>query len=207
MTRPNFDLSPYVAEWATMRRAVWLLGAFVALGPVVAYGKECKGVMFPEQTQVDGAALTLNGVGLHRATLLKVEAYVAGLYVTKASKEPNALLESNSPYVLILQVLRNVGAGDIRKGWDDGFEGNAKAQLPALKERIAVLDSWMTDMKTGQRMTYSFSPGVGVLVNVNGAVKGTIKGDDFGKAFLSILLGADPPDAGLRAGLLGGACG
>ena len=56
-------------------------------------------------------------------------------------------------------------------------------------------------------MTYSFSPGVGVLVNVNGAVKGTIKGDDFGKAFLSILLGADPPDPGLRAGLLGGACG
>ena len=203
----KIDFSQNMVERAKARGTVWFLGAFVALGPAVAYGKDCKGVTFPEQTQLDGAALTLNGLGLYRATFLKVEAYVAALYVPKASKEPNALLQSNSPYVVILQVLRNVGAGDITKGWDDGFEENSKAELPALKERIAVLNNWMTDMKTGQRMTFSFSPGVGLLVNVNGAAKGTIKGDDFGKAFLSILLGANPPGPGLKAGLLGGACG
>ena len=101
----------------------------------------------------------------------------------------------------------SVGAGDISKGWDEGFARNAKGQLPALKERIATLNGWMADLKTGQKLTFSFKPGAGVKVDVNGTVKGTIKGDDFGKAFLSITLGADVADPDLKVGLLGGACG
>jgi hypothetical protein len=42
---------------------------------------------------------------------------------------------------------------------------------------------------------------------LDGTVKGTIKGDDFAKAFLSIRLGADPPNPEIKAGLLGGSCG
>jgi hypothetical protein len=34
-----------------------------------------------------------------------------------------------------------------------------------------------------------------------------IKGDDFATAFLSIWLGPHPPNADLKSGLLGGACG
>jgi hypothetical protein len=44
-------------------------------------------------------------------------------------------------------------------------------------------------------------------VDVNGAVKGTIKGDDFAKAFFAVWLGPNPPNPGLKTGLLGGACG
>ena len=44
-------------------------------------------------------------------------------------------------------------------------------------------------------------------MDVNGAVKGTIKGDDFAKAFLAIWLGGDPPNPEIKAGMLGGACG
>ena len=103
--------------------------------------------------------------------------------------------------------MRDVGASDISKGWDEGFAKNAKGQLPALKERIATLSGWMTDLKTGQRLTFIFRPGGGVQVDVSGTVKGTIKGDDFGKAFLSIWLGSDPPNPEIKGGLLGGACG
>jgi Chalcone isomerase-like len=46
----------------------------------------------------------------------------------------------------------------------------------------------------------------GECVDVKGAAKGTIKGDDFAKAFFSIWLG-DPPNPELKSGLLGGACG
>ncbi|MGH7167945.1 MAG: chalcone isomerase family protein, partial [Candidatus Methylomirabilales bacterium] len=80
-------------------------------------------------------------------------------------------------------------------------------RLPALKERIGKLKGWMADMKTGQRLTFTHKPGAGVEVDVNGTVKGTIEGDDFATAFLSIWLGAQPPNPGLKAGLLGGACG
>jgi hypothetical protein len=186
-----------------------LLPALViaTLGAGVAQGKECKGVNFPDQAQVEGTNLTLNGLGLRQATAFKVNVYVAALYVAKTSNDANALLGANAPSQLILQFVRNVGADDLRKGWSEGFEKNSKDQLPALKDRIATLNGWMTDVKTGERLTFTSKPGAGVTVNVNGVVKGTVKGDDFAKAFLAIWLGGDPPNPEIKAGMLGGACG
>jgi chalcone isomerase-like protein len=180
-----------------------LLAALIAGG---AHGKECKGVNFPEQMQVEGSALALNGLGLRQATAFKVNVYVAALYVTKTSSDSNAILAANAPKELILQFVRDVGADDLRKGWNEGFEKNAKGELPALKDRIATFNGSMADMKTGQRITLVHKPGAGVEVNVNGAAKGTIKGDDFAKALFAIWLG-DPPNPEIKAGLLGGACG
>jgi hypothetical protein len=178
-----------------------------ALGVGVAHGKDCKSVNFPDQAQVEGTNLTLNGLGLRQATAFKVNVYVAALYVAKTATDANALLGSNTPSELILQFVRNVGADDLRKGWSEGFEKNAKDQWPALKDRIATLNGWMGDIKTGERLTFVHKPGAGISVNVNGVVKGTIPGDDFAKAFLSIWLGADPPNPEIKSGLLGGACG
>src|SRR5271167_4822862 len=146
-----------------------LMPAFVvaALGAGVAHGKECKGVKFADQAQVEGSNLTLNGLGLRQATALKVNVYVAALYVAKTSSDPNALLGSSTPSELILQFVRNVGADDLRKGWSEGFEKNAKDQLPALNERIGTLNAWMADVKTGERLTFIHKPGAGIQVEVN----------------------------------------
>ncbi len=190
-----------------MKQKLLLIGMMAAFGAGVAEAKECKGVNFPEQAQVEGGNLSLNGLGLRQATFLKVNVYVAALYVAKTSSDPGVILGSGTPSELILQFVRDVGADDLRKGWDEGFAKNSKDQLPALKERIAMLNGWMADVKSGQRLTFIHKPGAGIQVDVNGAVKGTIKGDDFAKAFLSIWLGADPPNPEIKAGLLGGACG
>jgi long-chain acyl-CoA synthetase len=40
-------------------------------------------------------------------------------------------------------------------------------------------------------------------VALNGQEKGTISGDDFGKALLRVWLGDHPPSEDLKAGLLG----
>ena len=190
-----------------MKRLLLLALVIAMQGAGVAQAKECKGVGFPDQVQVDGGNLSLNGLGLRQATAFKVNVYVAALYVAKTSTDPNALLGSNTPFQLVLQFVRNVGADDIRKGWSEGFEKNAKDQLPALKDRIAMVNGWMADIKTGERLTFTYKPGTGLQVDVNGTVKGTIKGEDFAKAFLSIWLGAEPPNPEIKAGMLGGACG
>src|SRR5271165_7120857 len=181
-----------------MARILMPMFMIATVGAGVAHGKECKGVNFPDQAQVEGSSLMLNGLGLRQATAFKVNVYVAALYVAKTSSDANALLGSNTPSELILQFVRNVGADDLRKGWSEGFEKNAKDQLPALKERIAMLNGWMADVKTGERLTFVRKPGAGLQVDVNGTAKGTIKGDDFAKAFLSIWLGADPPNPELK---------
>ena len=81
--------------------------------------------------------------------MLKVNVYVAALYVPKTSSDPNVMLSSPGPNELILQFVRNVGADDIRKGWTEGIREEFKDQMPALKDRIAMLNGWMADVKTG----------------------------------------------------------
>ncbi|HVY82107.1 MAG TPA: chalcone isomerase family protein [Steroidobacteraceae bacterium] len=183
-----------------------LIAALLTIGTAVAHGKECKGVTFPERVQVDGRDLTLNGLGLRKATFLKVSVYVAALYVTQPSHDARALIESSGPMQLILHFVRNVDAEDLTKAWSEGFERSAQDQLAPLTQRIARLNGWMSDVRRGERLIFIRRPGVGVEVNVNGAVKGTLEGDDFARAFLGIWLGPTPPNPELKEGLLGGAC-
>jgi hypothetical protein len=102
--------------------------------------------------------------------------------------------------------VRSVGVGDLRDAWQEGFEKVAKDRLPALQARIATLNSWMSGMETGQRLTFTRLPGTGIQVDVNGVVKGTIPGDDFARALMTIWLGPNPPNSELKSGLLGGSC-
>jgi len=179
----------------------------LALGSASAQARECRGVGFEDQVSVDGGALALNGLGLRLATIFKVKVYVAALYLAKTSTDPNAILGANSPSELILHFVRDVDAKDIRGAWSEGFEKNAADQLPALQQRIGILNGWMADVKSGQRLIFIHKPGTGIEVNVNGTLKGVINGDDFARAFLSIWLGAKPPNPEVRSGLLGGSCG
>ena len=102
--------------------------------------------------------------------------------------------------------MRDVGRADIAKAWSEGFAASAGDALPALQDRIAMLNSWMKDMKVGDQLTFTSLPGSGVQVDVAGKAQGTIRGDDFARALFAIWLGATPPNAGLKSGLLGGRC-
>ena len=124
----------------------------------------------------------------------------------KKSADANALLAAHTPKRLVLHFVRDVESKDLKEAWEEGFEHNAKAQMPALKERIEQLQAWMVDMKSGQQLTFTHTPGAGLEVDVNGTVQGTVEGEDFAKAFFSIWLGAKPPHWALKAGLLGGSC-
>ena len=165
--------------------------------------KELQGVSFPDQIKLGDTSLALNGLGLRLATAFNVKVYVAALYVTQPTNNAAAILGSNTPKELTLHFLRNVDGPDLSKAWKEGFEKNAKDQLSALQKRINKLESCMSDMKKGERLTFTYTPGKGVEVNVGGKVAGTIEGEDFAKAFFSIWLGAEPPNKELKTGLLG----
>jgi len=185
---------------------VLLIGMSSLCGVGAAYGKECLKVKVPDQAVVDGTTLVLNGLGLRQATALRVNVYVAALYVAKPSTDADAILSASTPKQLVLHFVRSVGRSDLSKAWDEGFEANAKEQLAALKERIEKFKTLMADMKSGEQLSFTHKPGKGVTVDMGGATPGVIEGDDFAKALLSIWLGAHPPNAGLKTGLLGGSC-
>src|SRR3970282_1716084 len=147
-----------------MRRTLLLSFVIAVLGVGVAHGRECKGINFPEQAQVEGSNLTLNGLGLRQATMFKVNVYVAALYVAKPSSDPIAILGSAGPTRLILKLGRTWAAAISGKPWDKGFSKNAKERLPDLRERIISLNGWMVDVKAGQRLTFFHKPGAGIQV-------------------------------------------
>jgi hypothetical protein len=189
-----------------MRTASAIAGLVSVLCATTALPKDCKGIDFPDHAIVDGTELTLNGIGLHKATFLRVDVYVGALYVAATSRDPLALIDSGSPQELILQFLRSVSVRDVRDQWTKDFVHVVPDRPASLMQRVATLNTWLSDIKTGQRMTFVREPGAGIKVFIGGVLKGTIPGDDFSRVFMSIWLGAAPPSASLRAGLLGGPC-
>jgi hypothetical protein len=160
-----------------------LVNAIILCGAGAMSAKDCNGVSFPDQNQVAGSTLVLNGLGLRKATMLKVKVYVAALYVAEVTTDADAVLAANTPKEIILHFVHDVDAGELQQGWEEGFENNSGEQMSTLKERIGKLQGWMADMKNGQQLTFTHKPGSGIEVNVNGTVKGTVDGDDFAKAF------------------------
>jgi Chalcone isomerase-like len=188
-------------------RAVSGIAAMAStLSATTALGGDCKGVAFPDHAVVDGSELALNGVGLHKATFLRVDVYVGAPYVATVSRDPGPLIDSDRPEELVLQFLRNVSGDDVRDQWTKDFVHVVPDRPASLMQRVATLNTWLSDMKSGQRLTFIRQPGTGITVIVNGVVKGTIPGDDFSRVFMSIWVGAAPPSARLKAGLLGGPC-
>lgn len=183
-------------------RNVLLSGAALAMLAVPANADQLAGVTMPETVNAGGRQLVLNGLGLREATL-GIDVYVAGLYLEEQASDPAAIVESDQVKRLNLAFVRDVGRDDITDAWSEGFRKNAGDQVPALRERIDRLNSFMTDMDRGDTLTFTYLPDTGTVVHVNGQRKGVIEGDDFARALFSIWLGEKPPNKKLKQGLLG----
>lgn len=186
--------------------AAALLLCLGAARPGTAAAQECDGVSFPQHIQAGGRTLTLNGLGLRKATIFGIKVYVGALYLTHRTADANAILSSRDPAQIDLAFVFHTTAGQLRSAWQEGFEKSAPGRLPQLQSRIAQLEGWMEGVGSGQKMSFLRIPGVGIRYSLDGAVKGTISGDDFASAFLAIWLGSSPPSPQMRAGLLGGPC-
>ena len=141
-------------------------------------------------------------MGLRKAYAV-AKVYVAGLYLERKSASADEILGSSSVRKIVLHFVRDVSREQITGAWSEGFEKNAGPALPGLRERIAALNAVMPDLAVGDALAFTAAPGKGVVVEVRGKEAATIDGDDFARALLSIWLGAAPPNAALKEGLLG----
>jgi hypothetical protein len=183
-----------------MKLAIFLVLAAL-LGSAEA-GKRA-GVTMPDKVTVGTKQLALNGMGLREATWLKVDVYVAGLYVETPSSNPATLINSEQTKMIVLRFVRDVDHDDIVKAWNEGFANNATVPVSQLKPMIDRLGSWMPSFKKGDTLVFLYVPGQGVTVEINNARKGVIESPDFARSLFSIWLGPKPPTAALKQGLLG----
>jgi hypothetical protein len=171
--RREFSLAT-VNLGAVMKRKLAVASALLTLVAASASGKECAGIAFPEQVHFHGEPLTLNGLGVRKASIFNVRVYVAALYLTEPSSDPHRILQSNTPSELVLQFIRPVSAAELRKSWEEGFARNATGHPSGLEQGIAQLVGWVTNVRPGQRMTFIRIPGTGMQFDLDGTVKGII---------------------------------
>jgi hypothetical protein len=160
------------------------------------------GVTLPDTAQVGKTQLTLNGMGTRKATFFKVKVYVAGLYLETQSQNPQEILDSKKTKKLVMSFVHDVPASKLSDTWKESFESHCKPDCEAMKPSLQKLSSMMQEMKTGDKMQFTFLP-QGLEVHVKGEPPQKIESAQFQRFLLSIWLGSNPPNEDLKKGLLG----
>jgi hypothetical protein len=187
-----------------MKRGTWALALalmMVAVSPVSA-SQTVGGVTMPERITAFGTELTLNGMGIRQATWLRVDVYVAGLYVEEPSQNAEFLIDSEQVKVMRLEFVRSVSESDMAEALEEGFQSSAE-NYAAIQDDVAQVIGWLSSFSSGDTLTFSYLPGRGVHVAVNGETRGITGDAAFGRALIGIWLGDDPPNERLKRGLLG----
>lgn len=156
----------------------------------------------PDTRTLGETELVLNGLGLREATLFKVDVYVAGLYMPKQSSDPEYVLRGDVPKFLELHFVRSVSKGKQVDAFEEGFKKSAD-DYKAIEQRVSRVLSFMADVDKGEKMAFVYEPGKGTTFFVKGEDKGTIAGEDLQRALYAIYVGPEPPNQGLKEGLLG----
>ena len=180
--------------------AVIALAAF-AFAPLLANAATLAGVTLPDSVQVAGKTLVLNGVGLRTKFIVKV--YVAGLYLEQKSSDANVIMASDAPKRLVMHFVRDASKNQMTDAFQEGFEKNSPEAAKSMKADIDRLLSAVTDVKEGQEMVFTYVPGTGTVLSINGQDKVTIADPAFAPVVFSLWLGPKPPNADLKKGLLG----
>jgi hypothetical protein len=168
-----------------------------------AVGGTRAGVSVPDTLEEAGKTLVLNGMGVREATVFNVDVYVAALYLEKKNRNANDIINSEQVKRLHLVFVRDVDVDDITDAWHDGFKKNASKSYAKLKPKIKELNGWMVGFKEKSTLTFTYVPGTGLAVHVNGKPRGTIADVFFARVMFAVFLGK-PPNGGLKSGLLGG---
>ena len=172
-----------------------------------AWAGELKGVKVPDQKEVAGHVLFLNGMGLRQATIFRLDVYVAGLYLAEKSSDGERVLSSDPslPKEIDLVYLRDVDDGKVKETLKNSFQQNCKAECEKLQPFFSRLLDLMGSVKKGERVNYIFLPGaLGVQIN-DLPIQVIQGGKEFNRVVLSFWLGPNPADPELKKALL--SCG
>jgi hypothetical protein len=179
-----------------------LVYSLFLLASLTATALEVAGANFPDTLASGTSKLILNGVGLRSATFLGIKVYAGGLYLESKSQSPEVILNSKQHKRVDLEFLRDVSAEDIRDAWKKSFEKSCGA-CADYKAFIDELLPKLSDMKKGDRMTYTFVPDGLIRLEVKGQEIFKQNSEGFTKVVLSSWIGPHPPNEGLKRGMLG----
>jgi len=159
------------------------------------------GVTLPDSVQAGGRTLMLNGVGLRKKFVVKV--YVAGLYLEQKSSDADGIIKADAPKRVVLAFVHSASKDQITDAFSESFNNNSPDSAKTLKSDIDRFLGAIEAVKEGDQITFTYIPGTGTTLAVNGQDKLTIVTPAFAQVLFSVWLGPKPPNADLKKGILG----
>jgi hypothetical protein len=157
-------------------------------------------VTFAEKVNVEGKELILNGIGIRKATFLKIKVYYGGLYLEQKTKDPAIFLATTAPKQIVMHFVRDVDAKKLRDAFTEGMEA-ANKNHASFKAPMDKFNSNIVDVVKNDLIIITFTND-GVSLNIKGKQAEKIAGAEFSHALLNIWF-TNPRDENLRNGLLG----
>jgi hypothetical protein len=174
---------------------------FVVASILDLHAANLAGVTLPDTVQVGGTTLVLNGLGLRKKFVVKV--YVAGLYLKQKSSDSDAIIQADEPKRIVMQFLHSASKNQMADAFEESFNNNAPDAKKTIKADIDRLLGALEPLKEGDQMVFTYLPGTGTTLAINGKDKLTIAAPAFAPVLFSVWLGPKPPSADLKKGLLG----
>ena len=159
------------------------------------------GVTMPDTAQVAGKTLVLNGLGVRSEFMVKV--YVAGVYLEHKTSDPNAIIKADAPKRIVMHFLHDASKKQMTDAFDESFKDNTPDAEATMKPDIDRLLGALDSLKVGDEMVFTYVPGTGTTLSINGKEKVTIAAPAFGQVIFSVWFGPKPPTSSLKKAMLG----
>jgi hypothetical protein len=162
------------------------------------------GVTMPDTMQVGGTTVQLNGLGLRSFTLLQIRGYVAGLYLAKPTHDAEEALSEPGPKALVIHYIRGASTSQVHDLYMESSRNYCAHHSCSQSDKVSfeTLLGTVRAVKPGDSTSFLISDG-GVQVLFNGNQIAHLDDPAFGRVILDSDLGASPPSAELKNGLLG----
>ncbi len=163
-------------------------------------------IIVPRTVKFSDKEITLNGIGSR--TKLWFDVYTIGLYLTKLSKDPKEILESNSTMGMIFYITSGlINSKNFTKNVSKGLKESAGEEIwLKFQPELALLEEFVSKEGITKNdvfnLVYNDSDG-NIWVLRNGVLTGKIPGFEFKKALFGIWLSDKPIKESLKKELLG----
>jgi len=156
----------------------------------------------PTVLESGGAKLVLNGSGVRSKYLMKM--YVAGLYLTKPSKDAKAIVAADEPMAIRLEITSGMVTQEkLLESLNEGFEKSTGGKQQPIRKEIDAFRAALTgEINKDDVLDLVYLPGRGVNVTQNGKQLGLIPRLEFKQALFGVWLSDNPADATVKRGLL-----
>ncbi len=187
-------------------RSFVLAGALaLSMGGVAAntaYAAKVAGIVMPDFRTVGGVNLVLNGIGVRTYSILRINIYVAGLYLTHPDHDARSILASRSMKVLRVHFVHSVSGAQVRRAWRKGLIRNCTQPCMLSTSLLHRFLDAVRPVRAGESFTFVFDHW-GADVYEGGRLLGRIANPRFSRLMLAVFIGHDASQPTLKRELLG----